>query len=177
LNKTISKLEENGRLITHENDILNTEANYYQQLYSEKLNSINDTFIHDNNITKISDVEKILCDKDITEEEILSSLKSIQSGTDRFISKFYKFFRVDIKTLLKNSILYSLENGELSIEQKREIIALIPKKNKNKLYLKNWRPLSLLNTEYKIITKIIANGLKTVLPSIINQDQSGYLDG
>jgi len=188
LNKTISKLEENGQLITNEKDILNTEANYYQQLYSEKLNTNNDTykkslvtFIYNNNVKKISDSERILCDHDITEKEILSSLKSLHNGktpgTDGFPSQFYKFFWIDIKTLLKNSILYAVGNGELSIEQRRGIITLIPKKNKNRLYLKNWRPLSLLNTDYKIITKILANRLKTVLPSIINHDQSGYLEG
>jgi hypothetical protein len=76
-----------------------------------------------------------------------------------------------------NSILYAVKSGDLSIEQKRGIITLIPKKTKNRLYLKNWRPLSLLNTDYKILTKLLANRLKTVLPSIINEDQSGYIEG
>ncbi len=48
-------------------------------------------------------------------------------------------------------------------------------KNKNRHDLKNWRPISLLNTDYKIIAKLIANKLKPVLPSIINGDQTGYL--
>jgi hypothetical protein len=41
--------------------------------------------------------------------------------------------------------------------------------------LKNWRPISLLNTDYKIITKVLANKLKKVLPSVINPDQVAYL--
>ncbi len=45
------------------------------------------------------------------------------------------------------------------------------------MFLKNWRLISLLNTDYKILTKILANRLKNVLPSIINTDQSGYLEG
>ena len=51
------------------------------------------------------------------------------------------------------------------------------RKNKNRLYLKNWCPISLLNTDYKILTKLLANRLKKVLPSIINDDQAGYLEG
>ena len=58
---------------------------------------------------------------------------------------------------------------------KREIITLFPKKNKNQLILKNWRPISLLNTDYKILAKILANRLKHVLESIISCDQTGFI--
>jgi hypothetical protein len=68
-----------------------------------------------------------------------------------------------------------MNTGELSIEHKRGIITLLPKKLKNRLVLKDWRPISLLNTDYKIIAKILANRLKSVLPNIINDDQTGYI--
>ncbi len=50
-------------------------------------------------------------------------------------------------------------------------------KGKNRLYLKNWTPISLLNTEYKVIAKILATRLQTILPDVINDDQSGYRKG
>ncbi len=70
-----------------------------------------------------------------------------------------------------------MQKGVLSIEQKHNIITLIPKKCKNRLYLKNWRLISLLNTNYKIIAKLLATQLQAVLPSFINDDQSSYLKG
>ena len=48
--------------------------------------------------------------------------------------------------------MYAYDIGELSIEQKRSILNIIPKKDKDIRYLKNWRPISLLNTDYKILT-------------------------
>ncbi len=71
-----------------------------------------------------------------------------------------------------------MSHGELAIEQKKGIITLLPKKTtKNRLLLKNWRPISLLNIDYKIIAKVLATCLQAVLPSIIIDDQTGYLKG
>ena len=53
--------------------------------------------------------------------------------------------------------------GELSISQRQGIISLIPKKEKDLLSLKNWRPISLLNTDYKIAIKCIAKRLEEVI--------------
>ena len=55
--------------------------------------------------------------------------------------------------------------------------SLLPKKDKNPLFLKNWRPISLLNCDYKIASIAIGNRIKRVLPKIINGDQSGFLKG
>jgi hypothetical protein len=68
------------------------------------------------------------------------------------------------------SINHANVSTKLSIDQRRGIINLIPKKNKDPRFLKNWRPISLLNTDYKIITKVLASRLKDVLPTVINPD-------
>ena len=65
--------------------------------------------------------------------------------------------------------------GELSITQKQGIITCIPKDNKPKIFLKNWRPLTLLDTVYKLASGTIVNRIKTVLDSIINKDQTGFM--
>lgn len=67
--------------------------------------------------------------------------------------------------------------GELTESLKRGVITCLPKGNKDKLFLKNWRPISLLNTSYKLASSCIAERLKTVLPDIINEDQTGFISG
>ena len=54
---------------------------------------------------------------------------------------------------------------------------LFQKKNKNLLHLKNWRPMSLLNVDYKIASKTLALRLKKVLSAIINNTQTGHVEG
>ena len=74
-----------------------------------------------------------------------------------------------------NSINAALKEKTLSCEQKRGIIRLIPKKDKDLTLIKNWRPISLLNTDYKLIAHVLADRLQNVIPNIISKDQSGYL--
>ena len=50
-------------------------------------------------------------------------------------------------------------------------------KNQDRLLLKNWRPISLLNCDYKILTKCIAERLKKVIPKIIHHNQTGFVKG
>ena len=65
--------------------------------------------------------------------------------------------------------------GELSTTQKEGVIICIPKGDKSKDLIKNWRPISLLNVVYKIGSACIAKRLKSVLPSLINEDQTGFM--
>ena len=98
-------------------------------------------------------------------------------GTDGFPAEFYKVFWSDISTPLLSSLNFAFDNGGMSITQRGSIIKLIPKKDAELYFIKNWRPLSLSNTDYKIAAKAIANSIKSVLPNVINNDQTGFLKG
>ena len=126
---------------------------------------------------KIKDETKDLCESEITEEELSKALKDLPNnkapGSDGIPVEFYKIFWPDIKDCLLDSYMTGKNLQYLSDEQRRGIINLIPKDGKDLRLLKNWRPITLLNSDYKILTKILANRLKKALPEIINADQIG----
>jgi hypothetical protein len=64
----------------------------------------------------------------------------------------------------------------MSKSQNRGVLTLLFKSGKRE-NICNWRPLTLLNTDYKIIAKILAERLKIVLPNVIHSDQKGFVKG
>ena len=117
----------------------------------------------------------------IIEIEALKALKEFavakSPGTDGFTTEFLKFFWPELKSLSVGSFNYVFTNGSSSISQRRGIISFILQKNKDKTIRENLRPISLLNVDYTILTKVLANRLEKVLPKIINPDQTGYVKG
>ena len=70
-----------------------------------------------------------------------------------------------------------MQHGELSDSQRRGLLSLIPKPNKDLRYMKSWRPVTLLATDYKILAKALATRLQKVISDLVNHDQVGYIKG
>ena len=99
-------------------------------------------------------------------------------GPDGIPVEFYKTFWPDVKFLFMNSLHCSHTVGILSPTQRQGTISLIHEgKDMVKDKLTNWRPISLTNADYKIISKAMALRLKNVLPKSINQNQAGFVKG
>ena len=81
-----------------------------------------------------------------------------------------------MKNVLLNSCHIAKLKKELSTSQRQAVIKLIEKKDKDKRFIKNWRPISLLNVDYKIISKALASRLKKVLPNLISPQQTAYVE-
>jgi hypothetical protein len=182
-------LNDSDEVIQGQQEILDEELRFYKTLYTQPSESIIErrkreqtkALFLGQGIPKISKDDKEFCDGEITIDEIGKALKDLKNGktpgTDGFPPDFYKFFWGDIKQLVFESIAFVGEKKEMSIDQRRGVINLIPKGNKDIRRLKNWRPISLLNTDYKILTKTMASRLKKVLPTVIHPDQVAYLKG
>jgi len=63
----------------------------------------------------------------------------------------------------------------MSNSQKQAVITLIEKQGEDRTLIENWRPISLVNVDAKIISKVIALRIKNVLPYIIHSNQTGYV--
>lgn len=170
-----------GQLLQDQDDILKETENHFKRLYSHKPTEKIDleNIIHENFKTKLSEKDKQSLEGILKYDELLCSLKKMSNfsapGNSGFTAAFYKVFWSKIGYFLTRSINTAFEKGELSISQKQGVITCIPKGNKDKKQLKNWRPISLLNISYKIASSAIANRIKTVLNSIISEDQTGFI--
>ena len=154
----IKSLYKINNIITHDpTDIMNEQKQYYSNLYKKPFFQEIDNTLFEVDAPKLSQDEKEKCDRTIEIADIAKALKELPNnkspGTDGLTSEFYKFLGVDIKQILYESLRYAYEQKALSIEQKRGILTLIPKRDKDLRLLKTWRPLSLLNKDYKILTK------------------------
>ena len=182
--KVISKLvNENGEEYTETQDILNYQKLYYKNLYTESLN-FDDISLSEKigeNPKKLSDSDSLKLEGEITYNEIAPALKNMKNekspGNDGFTAEFFIFFWPDMGHYILNSLNDGYRKGNLSITQRQGVITCIPKPNKLRHLLKNWRPISLLNVIYKIAASVIANHIKTVLDKVVHEDQKGFISG
>ena len=178
-----SLITDGNNIISDPKCILQEQEKFYKKLYTKPAKQTLNHDLFEINIPQLTTEDQALCEDDITIGELGKALCELPNnkspGTDGLTSEFYKFFWPDIKLIVYDSLTYAYTHNTLSIEQKRGILTIIPKKDKDlrRLTGNNWRPLSLLNTDYKILTKLLASRLQKVIGKLISYDQSGYIKG
>ena len=128
IEKTIKKLTlNNGTVLNEQSEILNEVRNYYKNLFSKKdnqdINNMNLSELLNNvEVPKLKEVEKQTLNKDLTIEELSSTLQNMQNnktpGIDGFPSEFYKVFWNKLKFFVLRSINTGFQKGMLSITLK-----------------------------------------------------------
>ena len=96
-------------------------------------------------------------------------------GNDGLTKEFHEHFRDDLKLYFINSLKQSKIDGNLSISLRQAVLKLIEKKDRDKRFVKNWRPISLLNVDTEILSKSLAEKLNNVLPELISSNQTAYV--
>lgn len=177
---------DDGRELHEIQDILEEQVTFYSKLYSEQTN-VNTADSNTGDVLnsliapKLTDSISRDLEGEVSYTELTAFLKSTKNGKspglDGFTNDFFKLCWTDIGYYVLRSINAAYVEGEMSISQRRGVITCIPKGNKPKMFLKNWRPISLLSTVYKLASGCIANRVKRVLDILINEDQKGFVAG
>ena len=188
--KVITQLKlENGEIISDMKQVNLDIESFYSDLLETKSAGLLSTnfrenfsaFVENLDIPKLSFEESMSLESNLTLGEIKNVLKSFQSnkspGGDGFSKEFFETFFDLIGTHLLNSYNEAFTKGQLSISQRRGVICLIPKDDSDLTELSNWRPLTLLNVDYKILAKAIGQRIESKLSSLIHSDQTGFIKG
>ena len=183
--KTVTHIEGNtGDNITNPSDILNELKSYYEKLYTSSEIPLSDIELNLNELNSLGSLnedQKKLCEGDVTLDECYEALKNFKDnkspGCDGLTGEFYKKYWEYIGPKLVDTLNYCRTQGKLTVSQRRGIITLLQKKGKDPSKLSSWRPVSLLCTDYKILTKTLYIRMAKHLNSVISHDQSGFIKG
>ena len=109
-------------------------------------------------------------------QEMIIAMKSFSNnkspGNDGLTKEFYETFWEELKQPFMNSLNQAKVSKKLVTSQRQAVMKLLEKKDKDKRFISNRRPISLLNADYKIISKNFAPRLKKVLPNLISSQQT-----
>ena len=118
--------------------------------------------------------------KQFTSQEIKDAFFSLPSnkasGPDGYTSEFFKVTWSIIGPEVSQAVLEFFSSGSLLKQWNATTMVLIPKIT-NASSTADFRPISCLNTVYKVISKLLATRLKSILPQIISQAQSAFMPG
>jgi hypothetical protein len=165
----------NVTVLTEPNTIRTEVRNFFKSFYTANGNQ---TDIKDDaftNIPSLDKTEREKCDAPLTLTELTTALHKSNSGRspglDGITYEFYKKFWNELGPLLLRVANTSMQEEKLPPSMLNGVITLVPKKG-DLTTLSNWRPITLQNTDYKLITRCLANRITPVLPALITTDQS-----
>ena len=181
ISKTISRIRLDSGEITQNNSLIKTHvSNFYKNLYSKNSTDegARENILRDLPRLDPLEAEDLECPLSLEElETAVGQLgKDKTPGLDGLSGEFYQTFWHILKNDLLSVLNYSFLTGGLPRSFRRAVITLLPKKG-DLADIANWRPISLLNNDYKILARLLANRLKECISSVVGEDQTYCVPG
>ena len=138
-----------------------------------------DKFLDKYNLQKLNKEEAESLNRTITPDEIETVIKKLLThkspGGDGLTREFYREFKVELMPILERLFQKIQEDGRLPNSFYEANIILIPKPDKDKTKKENFRPISLMNIDAKILNKILADCMQQCIKKIIHHDQVRFI--
>uniref|UniRef100_A0A5F9CI92 RNA-directed DNA polymerase n=1 Tax=Oryctolagus cuniculus TaxID=9986 RepID=A0A5F9CI92_RABIT len=156
--------------------------NYYKELYANKLGNLleMERFLDTYNLPKLNHEDMENLNRSITETEIQLVIKALPKkkspGPDGFTAGFYQTFK-ELTPILPKLFKTTEREGILPNSFDEASITLIPKPEKDAAKKKNYRPISLMNINTKILNKILTNRIQQHIRQIIHPDKVRLIPG
>ncbi|KAI8521374.1 hypothetical protein Bbelb_011280 [Branchiostoma belcheri] len=173
--------DQNGDTVSTTDEVTDVFRDFYTRLFTkDQLNLEDREFFLDKLDTALPEEVSNCLERPLSSEELLSAIKGMANnktpGSDglpkEFYYKFWDLVGLDILEVFNEG----LGDGLLAVSQRQGIITLLDKAW-DPLDPANKRPISLLNVDYKILAKALANRLKRVISQVVNADQSCGIPG
>lgn len=173
-----------GTVVSTQLEINDAFQDYYQALYDTPrvISPMEyDSFFEGVRLPQLLEEQKEELRKPSTVMEIKAAIKALPRskapGSDGLPVEFYKEYATQLAQRLKHLYQTALDAGSLPDTTLQAIRVPLPKPGKNNTELEGYRPLSLLNTDYNILGKILATRLAHLIPGLIHVDQCGFVAG
>ena len=169
--RTIFKIRDNQNnvILTKQDQIQSSFESYYKKLFT-KISQNNEeeiqSFLDSLDLPTMTEEQNQKLGAVITDSEIQSAIKRLKNnkspGSDGFPSEWYKVLNKILTPLLLSTFNWALKKAQIPPSWKEAIISMIPKEGKDRLECASYRPISILNVDYRIYTSVMSKRMEQI---------------